>query len=633
MSQMSAVILPDLTYQFGSRDYLSQLNWQGGLEGIALQQVHGEEAVFELHGALTQARQQGQATITWQPQPESSSRWLQIQLCWNPAGNCYLLHASTLVQAAEQTLSQQPVEGLFDYSPQGIMVMDRENRIYRVNRSFYSLTGYRFDEVVGQGPGIITNDDIDPDVFDDLWQQLMKQGVWEGELWNRHKDGRSYPAWYSILASRDSNGEISGFVAQFSDTSHWYEQQSITTQMQEAPQLARLLEQRLQISGLTRRGVALLLVDRVPLDNRVLPDDRQQMQDLALRLASELRDEDYLAFTAQGMIALIIDNCSDATMLESLAHRLLMLEERAVPLEQQLLAPELAIGGALCEGPDLSAELLQEQAALALQSAVAAGGGFRHYEISQGQGSVLLQSELEQLVENDGVVLRFNPVYSLRGHQLIATEIIPCLEHPQLGTLPAARYLPQLARYGLLQGYHQQLQSALIPLIRLWSSFEGFESVYLRLQDEELFTGDLITLLLSAMRRSQIPPQNLMIAVTTEQLQLFPDECDHFKAQGIRLLVDSSGRKRWPVLSPQPDMLLLDAGRVEQQMRDDQIMLDVEQLIAQAEQMGLQVMAEGVRTTGQMTRLTQQGCLRMNGRYVGQHLTMEQLIERLDMEN
>ncbi|MCV6609173.1 MAG: EAL domain-containing protein [Amphritea sp.] len=633
MSQMCATILPDLTYQFGSSEYLAQLDWQGELSGVHLEQVHGEEALFELRSALAGARKQGSATLTWQPRPTESSRWLQIQLHWNSQANSYLLIANTLAQAAEQTLSQQPVEGLFDYSPQGIMVMDRDNRIYRVNRSFYSLTGYRFDEVVGQGPGLITNDDIDPDVFEELWQQLMKDGVWEGELWNCHKDGRTYPAWYSILASRDSNGEISGFVAQFSDTSSWYEQQSVAAHLHDAPELNRLLEQKLQVSRLTGRGVALLMVDLVQLDNKELPDYREQVQDLALRLASELRDDDFLAFTASGGLALIVDNCGDPSLLESLAQRLLILEDQPMALEEKLLRPELVIGGALSDSEANTAELLQTHATLAMQSATMAGGGFRLYEASQGRGSVLVHAELEQLIETDGIELRFNPVYSLRGHQLIATEVVPCLQHPQLGVLPADKYLPQLTRYGLLQSYHQQLQTALVPLIKLWSSFDGFESIYLRLQDEELFASDLIAMLLTSMRRAQIPSQSLMVAVTTAQLQLFPDECEHLKAQGVRLLVDCRGKKRWSLMSPRPDMLLLDAGRVEQQMRDDQAMLDVERLISQARDMGLEVMAEGVRTTGQMTRLTQQGCFRMNGRYVGQHLTMSQLIERLDMEN
>lgn len=626
MSQMCAVILSDLTYQFGSSDYCAQLGWQGALNDTHLQQVHGDEALFELRSALAKARKEGNASLTWQPQPQQSDQWLYIQLCWNPVAEQYLLNASTLAQAAEQTLSEQPVDGLFDYSPQGVMVMDRENRIYRINRSFYDLTGYRFDEVVGQGPGIITNDDIDPDVFGDLWQQLMKEGVWEGELWNRHKDGHTYPAWYSILASRDSNGEISGFVAQFSDTSSWYQQQRALPQLHEPWQLERLLEQKLKLCDLTGRGLAVLTVDLIPAAHSESFDHREAMQGLALRLSSELREEDCLAHTAQGALALIIDNCADSGLLEALAERLLMLEQRTDTVT-------VAMGGVLAEARECSAELLLEQAALALRSSTAGDGGFRLYEASQGSGSVLVQSELEQLVDAGAIELRFNPVYSLRGHQLIATEVLPCLQHPQLGLLPVAQYLSQITRYGLLHTYHQQLRTALVPLIKLWSGFKGFESIYLRLQDEELFASDLISLLLSAMRRADIPSPSLMVAVTAKQLQLFPDECEHLQARGVRLLVDTRGSSRWPMMQPQPDMLLLDAGRVERQMRDDQAMLSVDQLIAQASQLGLQVLAEGVRTTGQMTRLTQQGCYRMNGRYVGQNLTLSQLIERLDMEH
>ena len=213
---MYACILPGLSYQFATQEYLGMLGWQGDVTGVPLARVHAEETLFELRHGMMLARSTGTATLSWQPFVEDHNLWLQLEICWNPVAGLYIVNAMRSAQAAERVLAQYPAEGLFDYTPQAVMLLDEENRIYRVNPGFSDVSGFSFADVVGQGPGIVTNREIAAELFDHLWQQLMLRGFWEGELWNRHKDGHSYPAWYTLMAQRDENGEISGFVAQFS---------------------------------------------------------------------------------------------------------------------------------------------------------------------------------------------------------------------------------------------------------------------------------------------------------------------------------------------------------------------------------------------------------------------------------
>ncbi len=150
---------------------------------------------------------------------------LQLEICWNPVAELYLVNAMRTQQAAARELARDPDDGLFFYTPQAVMLLDDENRIYRINQSFSEISGFSIEDVIGQGPGIVTNSDVTPELFDHLWQQLMLRGFWEGELWNRHKDGHSYPAWYSLMAMRDDSSEITGFVAQFSDITSCYSDQ------------------------------------------------------------------------------------------------------------------------------------------------------------------------------------------------------------------------------------------------------------------------------------------------------------------------------------------------------------------------------------------------------------------------
>lgn len=633
---MYACILPDLSYQFATQEYADMLGWQGELNNVPLAQVHAEAALFELQHGLMLARSQGSATLSWQPFVEDAGLWLQLEVCWNPVAELFIVNAMRNGQAAARVFAQHPEQGLFDYTPQAVMLLDENNRIYRVNASFSEISGYAFEDVVGQGPGVVTNRDVAVEIFDHLWQQLMTQGYWEGELWNQHKDGRSYPAWYSLMAYRDESGEIDGFVAQFSDISSTYEDQSgfaqtsydSLTGLPDESMLLEQLNQQLLRDSLEHRGRGLIVLQLQAADA-----DRESLTAvMAAKLSAQVRESDLLAVDQAYNFVFVLDDCADEMVLEQFAERIAgVLLERVDETEQPVLS-DYAMGGVLAEGDSVSAELMLDRARLVLDTPDS-HNGFRLYDVSLGSGAVFSRETLAQGVSEGWLQLRFNPVYSLQGHHLSAAEVSLTMNHPTQGILVPSQFVPQLARYGLLHNYHLALEQQLLPLIKQWHRFEPFYHLYLRLQDEELFSADVIAQLIRQMVKAEMPPQRLMISLNYAQLQLFPEEIEEFKALGVLILLDSQQHTLDGLPSQLlPDMLLLNAELVEQQMQDDQAAYEVEKLISFAQQNDLGVLAEGVRTTGQMTRLTQQGCLRMSGKYVGSELTLTQLLERLELE-
>ncbi|WP_299197545.1 EAL domain-containing protein [uncultured Amphritea sp.] len=634
---MYACILPDLSYQFATQEYLGMLGWQGEVTGIPLARVHSEEALFELRHGMMLARSKGTATLSWQPFVEDHNLWLQLEIFWNPVAGLYIVNAMRSGQAAGRVFAQHPEEGLFDYTPQAVMLLDEENRIYRVNPGFSDVSGFSFEDVVGQGPGIVTNREIATELFDHLWQQLMFRGFWEGELWNRHKDGHSYPAWYTLMAQRDESGEIDGFVAQFSDISSSYRDQhrynhasyDALTGLPDEFMLLDQLNQQLLKDSLGHRGRGLILL-QLDTDGQ---ETGQIAAALAARLSAQVRETDLLAVDQEHNFVFVLEDCPDEMTLEQFAERISVGLLEPVDVEGEAISFAHAMGGVLVENGGISAELMLDRARLVLRTPDS-HNGFRLYDASLGSGTVLSRDTLSQAVSEGWLQLRFNPVYSLAEHHLAAAEVSLSLNHPQQGVLSPGQFIAQLSRYGLLQDYHQQLERQLAPMIKLWSGFDQFHNLCIRLQDEELFAADVIEHLIRQMVKAGIPPQRLMIILNYVQLQLFPDEIEELKAQGVLILLDPQQHpiERLPT-QLYPDMLLLNAHLVEQQMRDDYYVRDVEDFITMARDNDLDVMAEGVRTTGQMTRLTQQGCLRMSGKYVGRDLTLEQLIERLDLEH
>ncbi|MGM0412623.1 MAG: diguanylate cyclase domain-containing protein [Pseudomonadota bacterium] len=122
-------------------------------------------------------------------------------------------------------------DAVFAHSGQGIMVTDARVRIVDVNPAFEAVTGYRRDEVIDQNPNILSSGRQGPAFYAELWRRLKQDGRWEGEIWNRRKDGTAYAEWLTITAVPDDTGKVVNYVGVFSD---------ITAVKQDQARLARM---------------------------------------------------------------------------------------------------------------------------------------------------------------------------------------------------------------------------------------------------------------------------------------------------------------------------------------------------------------------------------------------------------
>ncbi|MFP4696356.1 diguanylate cyclase domain-containing protein [Thiohalospira sp.] len=141
-------------------------------------------------------------------------------------------------------------DAVFAHSGQGIMVTDARARILDVNPAFEELTGYRRDEVIDHNPSILSSGRQGPGFYAELWGRLQQAGRWEGEIWNRRKDGTLYAEWLTITAVRDEAGAVVNYVGVFSD---------ITAVKQDQDRLARMAYHD-PLTGLPNRA---LILDRL----------------------------------------------------------------------------------------------------------------------------------------------------------------------------------------------------------------------------------------------------------------------------------------------------------------------------------------------------------------------------------
>lgn len=159
---------------------------------------------------------------------------------------------------------------VFDCTREGVLVTDRHGIIVHVNRAFMEITGYQTDEVLGKQPSLFKSGHHPASFYQAMFATLTRCGEWSGEIWNRRKSGEIYPQWQTIRLIHDDQGQLSHYVAVFSDISAIKDSEHELKYLAHHDPLTdlpnRLLftdraEQALASAQIHKRGCALLMID------------------------------------------------------------------------------------------------------------------------------------------------------------------------------------------------------------------------------------------------------------------------------------------------------------------------------------------------------------------------------------
>ncbi|WP_394757526.1 diguanylate cyclase domain-containing protein [Rhodoferax sp.] len=265
------------------------------------------------------------------------------------------------------------------------MITDNQNRIVRVNRAFSLITGYSEAEALGRNPSMLSSGRQSPDFYQAMWATLQAQGQWQGELWNRRKDGSLYPEWLSLSVLCDRSGAVINYVAVATDISQRKADEANIRLLADFDALTglpnrRLLQDRIDtaLSQAQRQGEALALMfldlDRFKNVNDSLghhAGDELLMQ-VAQRLKSVLREQDTVCRVGGDEFVLLCTS-TDATGAAHVANKLLEITAQRYLVVQQELAITFSIGIALYPDDGDSFAKLSMSADIAMYRAKQAG--------------------------------------------------------------------------------------------------------------------------------------------------------------------------------------------------------------------------------------------------------------------
>jgi diguanylate cyclase (GGDEF)-like protein/PAS domain S-box-containing protein len=524
-------------------------------------------------------------------------------------------------------------------SQQGMVIANANNVILRVNRAFTVITGFSAEDAVGQTPSLLASGRHDRAFYATMMQSLRDSGAWQGEIWNRRKNGEVYPEWLSISAVRDRTGVTTHYVAIFSDISERVKAQSQIdalafydplTQLPNRRLLMDRLEQACNASTRHERKNALLFVD---LDDfKTLNDTLGHFQgdlllhQVAQRLKTCIREGDTVARLGADEFVVMLEDLSEddieaATQAETVGDKIRSAFASDFMLDSGAHHATTSIGITLFGGTALEEkDQPLQRAELAMFQAKAAGHNTLRFFDARMQAEVsaraAMEADLRAAVQQQQFLLHFQPQVVGDG-RLTGVEALLRWQHPERSMVSPAEFIPLAEETGLILPIGQWVLESACSQLAAWAQQPDMAhlTMAVNVSARQFQQADFVDGVLRTLARTRATPRLLKLELTESMLvqdvEAIIAKMGALKSHGVGFSLDDFGTgyssltylKRLPL-----DQLKIDQGFVRNIVTDPNDAAIAKMVVALAESLGLAVIAEGVEMQAQADFLAHLGC-------------------------
>jgi diguanylate cyclase (GGDEF)-like protein/PAS domain S-box-containing protein len=547
---------------------------------------------------------------------------------------------------------------VFENSDEAILVTDQDNRIVTANQACTRHTGYCPGEIIGQNPSFLKSGKHDQAFYEQMWQCLQTNGHWQGEIWNRRKDGDIYPEWLSISMVHDSQGHITNYIAIFYDisaikaaTAHieFLAHYDPLTQLINRKMLEERTVQALLLAVRNKTQLALMFInlDRFKIINDTLGQSigDKLLKSVALRLREMTREVDIVARLGGDEFVIVlpcIESSSDATIV---VNKLIAVLDEPILIAEHFLTITSSIGISLFPDDGLDYETLLRHANAAMFSAKKSGSNKFMY-FSSGMNSNLekqlqIEHELRHALKKQEFELYYQPQVNLKSGRIIGVEALLRWNSVVFGMVSPDCFIPLAEEIGLIVAIGEWVLREACRQNAKWQR-QGLPAVVVavNLSAIQFRQKNLVDIVLSALQDSALPPEYLELELTEGIVMQDVDntiDCLHnLKQLGIKLSIDDFGTgysslsylKRFPI-----NKLKIDKSFIHDIANDADDEKIVRAVIGLAQAMNLTVIAEGVETQEQLSFLRSHQCDEMQGYLCSKPLPADEMAKFLERGN
>jgi diguanylate cyclase (GGDEF)-like protein/PAS domain S-box-containing protein len=524
---------------------------------------------------------------------------------------------------------------VYESSSEGMMVTDGENRILDINPAFTRTTGYTLEEVRGKTPSFLNSGRQDAAFYSAMLHAIKSGGSWQGEMWNRRKNGEIYVEWQTINAIFNADGSVHRHVALFSDITQKKATEELIWRQANFDSLTGLpnrrmfhdrLEQELKKSARSGLPLALMFID---LDhfkevNDTLGHDQGDylLIEAARRIADCVRSSDTVARLGGDEFTVILPALEDTDSVERIAQAIIDSLMRSFMLCNENVFISASIGITLYPGDADEIETLLKNADQAMYVAKNAGRNrfsyFTQALQDAAQTRMRLTSDLRGALEAEQFRVYYQPIVEMATGEIHKAEALIRWQHPERGMVSPVQFIPLAEESGLInqigdwvfqetarQVKHWRATHA--PLFQISVNKSPVQFRQNNIDSESSWLAQLAALSLHGQSISvEITEGLLLNAEGDVQNKLFA-----LRDAGVQVSIDDFGTgysslaylKKFDI-----DYLKIDQSFVSNLENDTDDLALCEAIIVMAHKLGLKVIAEGVETEKQRDILARAGC-------------------------
>jgi diguanylate cyclase (GGDEF)-like protein/PAS domain S-box-containing protein len=545
-------------------------------------------------------------------------------------------------------------------SQEGMIITDEHANILRVNKAFTDISGYTSAEVIGRNPRLLSSGRHDQRFYEAMWRSINSTGSWVGEIWNRRKDGGVFPEHLTITSVKDAAGKVINYVGSLTDITQRKQSEEEIQRLAFYDHLTLLPNRRLFMDRLrqsiasgirNQRTGALLFIDMDNFKNLndTLGHDYGDLllQQIAGRLKDCVREGDTVARLGGDEFVILLEDMSgsldDAVpQVEAIGRKVLEALGQPYNLNGTRYSSTPSIGVTLVKDQQIAADDFLKQADIAMYQAKKAGRNTLRFFDQEMQEAInrraALESDLRNALERDQIRLYYQ-VQKTSQDKVVGAEALIRWAHPERGMVSPAVFVPLAEETGLILPIGKKVIEMACAQLKKWDQDARTRNltIAVNVSAKQFHQPGFAGLVEQAIGRHDINPSRLKLELTESLLLHNIEETvqtmSALNLVGVQISLDDFGTgysslqylKRLPL-----DQLKIDQSFVRDIAEIGGHLAIVQTIIAMADSMGLDIIAEGVETEKQRKLLLKSGCTHFQGYLFGKPMPIEQFEAALD---
>ena len=565
-------------------------------------------------------------------------------LVWQAYRQLRLREADAAARLALQRL-------IADHASEAMMLTDSAQRIISINAAFTAITGYTQHEVIGLTPTRLSAGHHGLSGHRNIWDFVANNGYWEGELWDRRKDGTLYPRQMRITAICEDGRQISHYVAVFSDVSE------SKAQAQRLEYLARhdpltnlpnrlaLDAQLLQaiegaVPGIDRMALLVLDLDNFKTVNDSLghPAGDRLLAELARRLGAQMDLAKRLFRLGGDEFVIFIEQLDSEETVIALSNRLIAAISEPCEIDGHVLHMTPSIGISLYPEDGRDGQALIRNADTAMYYAKAHGrANYKFFTEPMNAAATKrlhLESELWRALAENQLVLHYQPQVDLLGGKVVGVEALVRWRHPQRGMIGPSEFIPVAEECGLILPLGHWVLMTACRQVKAWQE-QGIDmgEMAVNISAHQFRQPGFARSVHAILAETGISADRLELEITESTVMHGVDEAiqtlSDLRAMGVKLAIDDFGTgysslaylRRFPL-----DRLKIDRSFLADVESDPDAASLLTSIVLLGRSLGLQLVAEGVENLAQADFLRTLECERVQGFHFYQPVSAEEVV-------